>query len=105
MFVQAPINFSNSEFYGFSELFYCTEDVLRLGGQYDSQKYSKAAAVSRHTSLSHSDKQDFYLSEESLLVVFVLVFRQDYCSTKWLTLKQRLDNKLFSQHADINRVK
>ncbi|KAF3852771.1 hypothetical protein F7725_006126 [Dissostichus mawsoni] len=40
---QAPINFSNSEFYGFSEFFYCTEDVLRLGGQYDSRKYSKAA--------------------------------------------------------------
>lgn len=56
VFVQAPINFSNSEFYGFSELFYCTEDVLRLGGQYDSLKYSKAAAVPRHTSLSHSEK-------------------------------------------------
>lgn len=42
---QAPINFTNSEFYGFSELFYCTEDVLRLGGPYDSHKYSRAAAV------------------------------------------------------------
>lgn len=42
---QAPINFTNSEFYGFSELFYCTEDVLRLGGPYDSRKYSRAAAV------------------------------------------------------------
>uniref|UniRef100_A0A3Q3XCT1 nucleoside-triphosphate phosphatase n=1 Tax=Mola mola TaxID=94237 RepID=A0A3Q3XCT1_MOLML len=70
---QAPINFSNSEFYGFSEFFYCTEDVLRLGGQYNSEKYFKAAA--------------------------------DYCSTKWTTLKQRLENKLFSQHADVNRVK
>ncbi|XP_070771475.1 ectonucleoside triphosphate diphosphohydrolase 7-like [Enoplosus armatus] len=70
---QAPINFSNSEFYGFSEFFYCTEDVLRLGGQYDSEKYSRAAV--------------------------------DYCSTKWSTLKQRLDNKLFSQQADISRLK
>ncbi|XP_033985934.1 ectonucleoside triphosphate diphosphohydrolase 7-like [Trematomus bernacchii] len=70
---QAPINFSNSEFYGFSEFFYCTEDVLRLGGQYDSRKYSKAA--------------------------------MDYCATKWSTLKQRLDNKLFSQQADISRLK
>lgn len=45
MCFQAPINFSNSEFYGFSEFFYCTEDVLRLGGQYNSQRFSKAAAV------------------------------------------------------------
>lgn len=70
---QAPINFSNSEFYGFSEFFYCMEDVLRIGGQYDSEKYSRFAA--------------------------------DYCSTKWSTLKQRLDNKLFSQQADISRLK
>ncbi|XP_028828762.1 ectonucleoside triphosphate diphosphohydrolase 7-like isoform X2 [Denticeps clupeoides] len=40
---QAPIDFGNSEFYGFSELYYCTEDVLRIGGQYNSSKYSKSA--------------------------------------------------------------
>lgn len=45
MCFQAPINFSNSEFYGFSEFFYCSEDVLRLGGQYHSQRFSRAAAV------------------------------------------------------------
>lgn len=54
MSVQAPINFSNSEFYGFSEFFYCTEDVLRLGGQYDSHKYSRAAAVTLATFISSS---------------------------------------------------
>ncbi|XP_049576586.1 ectonucleoside triphosphate diphosphohydrolase 7 isoform X2 [Syngnathus scovelli] len=70
---QAPINFSNSEFYGFSEFYYCMEDVLRIGGQYDSDKYSRAAT--------------------------------DFCATKWLTLKQRLDKKLFSQQADIDRLK
>ncbi|KAM9819269.1 ectonucleoside triphosphate diphosphohydrolase 7-like isoform 2-T2 [Syngnathus typhle] len=70
---QAPINFSNSEFYGFSEFYYCMEDVLRMGGQYDSAKYSRAAT--------------------------------DFCATKWLTLKQRLDKKLFSQQADIDRLK
>lgn len=103
---QAPINFSNSEFYGFSEFFYCTEDVLRLGGQYDSEKYSRAAMVSRHTPPSLSRvtwiKNMFV---EGLPVVFVLVFLQDYCSTKWSTLKQRLDNKLFSQQADISRLR
>uniref|UniRef100_A0A3B5LXQ6 nucleoside-triphosphate phosphatase n=1 Tax=Xiphophorus couchianus TaxID=32473 RepID=A0A3B5LXQ6_9TELE len=61
---QAPINFSNSEFYGFSEFFYCMEDVLRIGGQYNSDKYAQAA--------------------------------KEYCTTKWSTLKQRLDNQLFS---------
>uniref|UniRef100_A0A8C5DDR9 nucleoside-triphosphate phosphatase n=1 Tax=Gouania willdenowi TaxID=441366 RepID=A0A8C5DDR9_GOUWI len=70
---QAPINFSNSEFYGFSEFYYCMEDVLRIGGRYDSQRYTQAA--------------------------------KDYCSTKWSTLKQRLDNQLFSQQADISRLK
>lgn len=42
---QPVIDFSNSEFYGFSEFFYCTEDVLRMGGMYDSHKFSKAAKV------------------------------------------------------------
>ncbi|XP_072319140.1 ectonucleoside triphosphate diphosphohydrolase 7-like [Eucyclogobius newberryi] len=70
---QAPINFSNSEFYGFSEFYYCMEDVLRMRGTYDSRKYSRAAS--------------------------------DYCVTQWSILKQRLDNKLFSQQADLNRLK
>ena len=45
---QAPIDFSNSEFYGFSEFYYCMEDVLRIGGLYDSLKYARAATVSSH---------------------------------------------------------
>uniref|UniRef100_A0A3B5LX14 nucleoside-triphosphate phosphatase n=1 Tax=Xiphophorus couchianus TaxID=32473 RepID=A0A3B5LX14_9TELE len=68
---QAPINFSNSEFYGFSEFFYCMEDVLRIGGQYNSDKYAQAA--------------------------------KEYCTTKWSTLKQRLDNQLFSQFENRSR--
>lgn len=40
---QSPIDFTNSEFYGFSEFFYCTEDVLRMGGRYNSFKFAKAA--------------------------------------------------------------
>uniref|UniRef100_A0A8C4KP93 Ectonucleoside triphosphate diphosphohydrolase 7 n=2 Tax=Dromaius novaehollandiae TaxID=8790 RepID=A0A8C4KP93_DRONO len=40
---KAPIDFSNSEFYGFSEFFYCTEDVLRLGGHYDAPSFTSAA--------------------------------------------------------------
>lgn len=42
---QAPINVSNSQFYGFSEFYYCTEDVLRMGGDYNSTKYANAAKV------------------------------------------------------------
>ncbi|NWU95638.1 ENTP7 diphosphohydrolase, partial [Upupa epops] len=40
---KAPIDFSNSEFYGFSEFFYCTEDVLRLGGHYNAPTFTSAA--------------------------------------------------------------
>ncbi|TSO88111.1 Ectonucleoside triphosphate diphosphohydrolase 4 [Bagarius yarrelli] len=40
---QAPIDFPNSQFYGFSEFYYCTEDVLRMGGDYNSTKYANAA--------------------------------------------------------------
>ncbi|KAM7103046.1 ectonucleoside triphosphate diphosphohydrolase 7 isoform 1-T1 [Ciconia maguari] len=40
---KAPIDFGNSEFYGFSEFFYCTEDVLRLGGRYSAPTFTSAA--------------------------------------------------------------
>ncbi|XP_041117430.1 ectonucleoside triphosphate diphosphohydrolase 7-like isoform X1 [Polyodon spathula] len=70
---QAPINFHNSEFYGFSEFYYCMEDVLRIGGHYSSTKYTRAAT--------------------------------DYCATKWSTLKQRLDSKLFTSQTDLHRLK
>ncbi|KAF3850736.1 hypothetical protein F7725_012508 [Dissostichus mawsoni] len=40
---QPAINYNNSQFYGFSEFYYCTEDVLRMGGDYNASKYSKAA--------------------------------------------------------------
>uniref|UniRef100_A0A8C8JIZ4 nucleoside-triphosphate phosphatase n=1 Tax=Oncorhynchus tshawytscha TaxID=74940 RepID=A0A8C8JIZ4_ONCTS len=40
---QPPIDYPNSQFYGFSEFYYCTEDVLRMGGDFNSSKYSVAA--------------------------------------------------------------
>ncbi|XP_063163051.1 ectonucleoside triphosphate diphosphohydrolase 7 isoform X2 [Candoia aspera] len=70
---QAPIDFTNSEFYGFSEFYYCTDDVLRLGGAYQSSTFTRAA--------------------------------QDYCSLNWPVLLQRFQDKLYSLHADLHRVK
>lgn len=43
---QPVIDYSNSQFYGFSEFYYCMEDVLRMGGDYNASKYAKAAKVS-----------------------------------------------------------
>ncbi|XP_061623302.1 ectonucleoside triphosphate diphosphohydrolase 4 isoform X1 [Phyllopteryx taeniolatus] len=40
---QPAIDYSNSQFYGFSEFYYCTEDVLRMGGDYNASKYAQAA--------------------------------------------------------------
>ncbi|NXS95900.1 ENTP4 diphosphohydrolase, partial [Jacana jacana] len=40
---QPAVHFENSEFYGFSEFYYCTEDVLRMGGDYNAAKFIKAA--------------------------------------------------------------
>ncbi|XP_051496875.1 ectonucleoside triphosphate diphosphohydrolase 4-like isoform X2 [Apus apus] len=42
---QPALHFQNSEFYGFSEFYYCTEDVLRMGGDYSAAKFTKAAKV------------------------------------------------------------
>lgn len=42
---QPAIDYSNSQFYGFSEFFYCMEDVLRMGGDYSASKYTRAAKV------------------------------------------------------------
>jgi len=38
-----PIQFDNSEFYGFSEFWYTMDDVLGMGGQYMYAKYKEAA--------------------------------------------------------------
>ena len=43
---QPEIGFSNSEFYGFSEYWYCMEDILRMGGTYDHDTFQKEAKVS-----------------------------------------------------------
>lgn len=40
---QPPVHFQDSEFYGFSEFYYCTEDVLRMGGDYSAAKFTRAA--------------------------------------------------------------
>ncbi|OXB54294.1 hypothetical protein ASZ78_002813, partial [Callipepla squamata] len=40
---QPAVHFQNSEFYGFSEFYYSTEDVLRMGGDYNAAKFTKAA--------------------------------------------------------------
>ena len=43
---QPEIDTSSSEFYGFSEFYYSMEDVLRMGGPYNYNKFEAAAQVS-----------------------------------------------------------
>ncbi|NXH35627.1 ENTP4 diphosphohydrolase, partial [Myiagra hebetior] len=40
---QPPPRFHDGQFYGFSEFYYCTEDVLRMGGDYSAAKFARAA--------------------------------------------------------------
>lgn len=43
---QPHIDYTHSEFYGFSEYWYSMHDVLRIGGQYSSKKMRRNAEVS-----------------------------------------------------------
>lgn len=43
---QPAIDYNTSQFYGFSEFYYCTEDVLRIGGDYNATEYAQAAKAS-----------------------------------------------------------
>lgn len=43
---QPAIDYNSSQFYGFSEFYYCTEDVLRIGGDYNATEYAQAAKAS-----------------------------------------------------------
>jgi Golgi nucleoside diphosphatase len=43
-----PIDFHNSEFFGFSEFFYTMEDILKMGGPYDTIQFQRAAKVKTH---------------------------------------------------------
>lgn len=102
---KAPIDFSNSEFYGFSEFFYCTEDVLRIGGRYNAPTFTAAAQVSAApaqggtvTVLGGSGGCSSALNPD-------FSFPQEYCSQRWEVLTQRFRGGLYSSHADEHRVK
>lgn len=100
---KAPIDFSNSEFYGFSEFFYCTEDVLRLGGQYSAATFTAAAQVGA------ASAQGSWAGPRAESGWFALnlnfSFPQEYCSQRWEVLTQRFRGGLYSVHADQHRLK
>ncbi|NXC98947.1 ENTP4 diphosphohydrolase, partial [Certhia familiaris] len=76
---QPPVQFQNSEFYGFSEFYYCTEDIslLRAEGMGESFPFSR----------------------------FFLDSLQDYCATRWSVLRERFERGLYAPHADLHRLK
>jgi len=44
-FQRPSISFINSKFYAFSEFYYTMEDILRMGGKYNSVRFQLAAQV------------------------------------------------------------
>lgn len=55
--VHQPHIDTSKSFYGFSEFWYCTEDVLRIGGPYDYTKFHQDAKVSfflKHKSINNN---------------------------------------------------
>jgi len=44
-FQRPSVNFVNSKFYAFSEFYYTMEDILRIGGKYNSVRFQLAAQV------------------------------------------------------------
>ncbi|KAB1270858.1 Ectonucleoside triphosphate diphosphohydrolase 7, partial [Camelus dromedarius] len=58
---QSPIDFNNSEFYGFSEFFYCTEDVITVAwlGQYSIRDLRMASFHHMQMSIDSSKYQCF----------------------------------------------
>ena len=78
---QPPIDYSNSQFYGFSEFYYCTEDVLRMGGDYNSSKYTSSAKVNNNNKINNNnnnnDTEFYYCTED------VLRMGGDYNSSKY----------------------
>ncbi|XP_070541457.1 ectonucleoside triphosphate diphosphohydrolase 4-like isoform X2 [Ptychodera flava] len=60
---QPQIDFQQSEFYGFSEYWYCMEDVLRMGGPYDYHRYhqeAKGYCASKWSLLEEHHKKGLY---------------------------------------------
>lgn len=44
-FQRLSVSFVSSKFYGFSEFYYTMEDILRMGGKYNSVRFQLAAQV------------------------------------------------------------
>lgn len=60
---QPPIDYANTQFYGFSEFWYTMEDVYRIGGMYEYSKFEKEARDFCSTSWSQLEsryKQNLY---------------------------------------------
>ncbi|KAM4756141.1 LOW QUALITY PROTEIN: ectonucleoside triphosphate diphosphohydrolase 4 [Cyanocitta cristata] len=66
---QPPVRFQESEFYGFSEFYYCTEDVLRMGGDYSAARFTRAAkeyCATRWSVLRQRFERGLYASHADL---------------------------------------
>ena len=88
---QPKISFSNSEFYGFAELWYTMEDVYRIGGQYEHDVFDAMATVSAIFSLFVSKKRQAIVIASLLLLLSCRNFNVAHYSKSFKGINTKLE--------------
>jgi len=71
-FQRPSVSFINSKFYAFSEFYYTMEDILRMGGKYNSVRFQLAAQV--HLFCVYKVARNFSPKINSIQCTYILIY-------------------------------